>query len=92
MNNNEGGYLLVNVRYANSALPIDQATIEVTDGINTRRYETGENGKSENIILNVGNNNSVVIRANNFLEKRIDNIPIRKGFVSIQNVEMFPAI
>ena len=92
MNNNEGGYLLVNIRYANSALPIDQATIEVTDGINTRRYETGENGKSENIILNVGNNNSVVIRANNFLEKRIDNIPIRKGFVSIQNVEMFPTI
>ena len=92
MNNNEGGYLLVNVRYANSAVPIEQATIEISDGNNIRRYETGKNGKSEYIFLNVGNDKSIVVSANNFLEKRIDNIPIRNGFVSIQNVEMFPAI
>ena len=92
MNNTGGGYLLVNVRYANSAVPIEQAAIEVSDGNNIRRYETGKDGKSEYIFLNVGNDNSIVVSANNFLEKRIDNIPIKEGFVSIQKVEMFPTI
>ena len=90
MDNKSGSFLLVNVRYANSAVPIDQANIEVTDNGSVSSYKTGKDGKSEYIYLNSGNNNRVVVSANNFLEKIIDNIPIADGFVSIQNVEMFP--
>lgn len=93
MNKGALGNLLVNVRYANGASPVENGKVilkksEVVLG----EYSTDMDGKTPLISLAVGNDYSVSVFAEGFWKKEYLEIPIVRNITTIQNVNMFPYV
>ncbi len=89
--NMDVGFLTVNVRYANGASPVRNSRIVISkDEEFLYEYLTDSSGKTEPIPLNSGDDYSIKIFAEGFVEAEYEDIPIVKDILTLQNVNMFP--
>ena len=92
MNEYGMGELLINVRYANNAVPVMLARVIIrnSEGDVIGEYFTGEDGKIEAVILPAPEEYTANILADGFIEVEETNIPIETNNRTIHTVRIFP--
>lgn len=89
MNEQDMGYFLLNVSYANYAAPIGNANIIVQSDSVSTQYISGNDGKTERIPLPSGKY-SITVSAIGFFDKTFYDISITDRLTTIINAELFP--
>jgi hypothetical protein len=91
MNADNSGGLLINLRYANNAVPVGNANVVLRDGSGNiiGEYVTGEDGKTEAIYLPIGEY-TVSVFADGFIDMTVTNIPVSEFIMTIQTIQLFP--
>ncbi len=91
MENMDIGYLTVNVRYANGASPVKNGRILLSKNMESLyEYLADSDGKTEPIPLEIGDDYSIKVFADGFVEGEYDDIPIIRNVTTLQNVNLFP--
>ncbi len=83
------GNILINTSYANYASPVSDVTIRIIDENGAEQIYTAENGKSLPIQANEGVY-SVVISAENFFDKFVEDLFVYENNTTIVNSILFP--
>ena len=91
MNGRSIGRLLINLRYANNAGPVDNATVVLynSSGDALGEYLTDVDGKTPEISIPVGEY-AVNILADGFVETDFIGIPIAEDILTLQTLQLFP--
>ena len=92
MNGQSVGYLVVNARYANSAVPINNAyvTVESGDDFFSQSFTVSEGGKTERIALPI-NTYTVSVFAEGFLGKTFYDIGVNDLTDMLIDAQLFPS-
>ena len=91
MNGRNMGRLLLNLRYANNAVPVKDAKVVLynSSGNALGEYLTDVDGKTPEISVPVGEY-AVNILADGFVETDFIGIPIAEGTLTLQTLQLFP--
>ena len=91
MNNSTMGFLMVNVRYANGAVPVSGAVAVLQRNESfVGEFFTDNSGKTQKIPLEEAEDYRVEIYADGFEKGIIDDIPVLSGITTVQNICLFP--
>ena len=84
-------YLTVNVRYANGASFVKNAVVRITEGADTvYEYVVGEDGKTEDVMLEEGEEYTISVNAEGFVESNNQISGTATGNRYILIINMFP--
>ncbi|MBE6671369.1 MAG: carboxypeptidase regulatory-like domain-containing protein [Ruminococcaceae bacterium] len=91
MNGRKMGRLLINLRYANNAVPVKSARVVLYNSLGDAlgEYLTDVDGKTSEINLPIGDY-AVNILADGFVETEFTDIPIEEEILTLQTLQLFP--